>query len=132
MATSRKRLRSTGEPDLYDLMEQLKTLRHQNDTLSSEMKSMKKKKPRGHGCKHGTVPWRCLMSTIQRFFDGLERGDKQHAQVAPGHDSRQLLLALTNRWMKELDDLSRHHGYEWRKVPDRPHAKPLTYNVDKE
>ncbi len=132
MATSRKRLRSTGEPDLYDLMEQLQTLRHQNETLSSKVEAMGVKKHRGHGCKTGTVPWRYLMNALQRFYDQQQRGENYHAPLSPGHESRQLLLIVTDRFMKELDGLSHQHGYDWRKVPDRPHAKPLTYNVDKE
>ena len=117
MATSRKRLRSTGGPDLYNLMEELQTLRHQNESLSSKVEAMTKR-PRNCG-KHGTPSWRYLMNLLQRFFNEQERSETRHATLAPGHPSRKLLSSLVNRWMTDLDDLSRREGYDWRKVPDR-------------
>lgn len=113
-------LRSGDQDRITQLVEELEELRSTLRNLQHRKKYR----------KTGSVSFRTLMSTLQRFHNKQIAPQKRFTQDSPGHETRVLLADVTARWMKELDVLSQQHGYDWRKVPNHPHTETIVFNVD--
>ena len=94
--------------------------------LQAEIRRLGKRK---RTFEPGSPQFRYLMNLLQRFFNTQHNQQSQHRE-GPGHTARATLMELLNCWMTQLDDTATEHGFDWRKVPDRPHAQPVVFNVD--
>ncbi len=98
--------------------------------LRCEINRLEGSKRRKKNFKPGATQVLYLMNALQRFYNTQERQQALRKEGSPGYDVRLMLTELLDAWMTELDDKAKEKGFDWRKVPNRPHARPVAFNVN--
>lgn len=105
-------------------------LQDEVERLQGDVARLEGVKRRKKTFKPGSTQVFYLMNTMQRFYDTQKRQQSQHKEESPGDAVRLMLMNLLDEWMIELDETAGEKGFDWRKVPKRPHAHPVVFNVN--
>lgn len=97
--------------------------------LRAELDALQPRKKR-RGCFNAGSPQiRYVMRTLQGCHTTHSSQLRTHAAKSPGHAARSMLVRLLKNFMEQLDEESQCEGFDWRAVPDRPHAKRIKFIV---
>lgn len=98
--------------------------------LRAQLDALQPRKKRRIAFKAGSPQVRYVMRALQLCYNTQFSRFVAHAENSPGHAVRTMLVRLLKNFMVQLDEESHHEGFDWRKVPDRPHAKKMTFLLD--
>ena len=115
---------SSGSDEEEKLEKEVVRLRAQLNALQQP------RKKRRYVFKAGSPQVRYVMRALQTCYNTQSKQLEGHTDKSPGQEARALLVRLLNNFMVQLDEESHYEGFDWRAVPDRPHAKKIKFALD--
>lgn len=97
--------------------------------LRAELDAMRPppRKKQRKNFKPGSPQIRYAMRGLQVCYNTHLNASKIHSDTSPGQDARALLVRVFGNFMTQLNEESELEDFDWRAVPDRPHAKKLEF-----